>query len=133
MTQIIKNESDERSIGDLFSELANETSTLIRQEVALAQAEMTQKAVKAGKDVGFLAIGGTVIYVGFLAIIAAIIVALANFIPLWLSCLLVGVIIGIIGAIMVFTGLKDLKQLNPVPEQTVQTIKEDVEWMKEQV
>lgn len=133
MTQIIKNEPEERSIGDLFSELAGETSTLIRQEVALAQAEMTQKAVKAGKDVGFLAVGGTIVYVGFLAIVAAIIVALEYFIPLWLSCLLVGIIIGIVGAVMVTTGLKDLKKIDPVPEQTVETIKEDAKWLKEQV
>ena len=133
MAQIIKNESDERSIGDLFSELAGETSTLIRQEVALAQAEMTQKAVKAGKDVGFLAVGGIIVYVGFLAIVAAIIIALAHFIPLWLSCLLIGIIIGVIGAIMVFTGYNDLKKIDPVPEQTVETIKEDAKWLKEQI
>lgn len=133
MTKIIKNEPEERSIGDLFSELANETSTLIRQEVALAQAEMTQKAVKAGKDAGMLIAGGTIVYVGFLAIVAAIIVGLAYFIPLWLSCLLVGVVIGIIGGVMVYMGLEDLKKLDPVPEKTVETLKEDVEWAKNQL
>ena len=57
---------DERSIGDLFSELANETGTLIRQEVALAQAEITQKATDAGKNAASIAIGGFVGYAAFL-------------------------------------------------------------------
>ena len=133
MSQIIKNEADERSLGDLFSELANETSTLFRQEVALVETEMTNKAVRAGKDIGFLAVGGTIFYVGFLAIVAAIIVGLAYFIPLWLSCLLVGIVIGIIGAVMVYKGLDNLKKINPMPKQTVETVKEDVKWLKEQV
>lgn len=133
MADIIRRETDERSIGDLFSELAGETSTLIRQEVALAQTELTDKAVTAGKDIGFLAVSGTVVYVGFLAIVAAIIVGLAHFIPLWLSCLIVGIVIGIIGAVMVYMGLENLKKINPVPKQTVETVKEDVKWLKEQV
>ncbi len=63
--QLVK---EERSLGDLFSELATETSTLVRQEVALAQTELTQKATVVGKDVGFLVVGGAVGYTALFVI-----------------------------------------------------------------
>lgn len=128
--QIVK---DERSIGELFSELASETSELIRQEVALAQAEMTQKATKIGKNVGFLAIGGFVANAALLAIVAAIIAGLANFMAVWLSALIVGIIVGIAAAILISVGLKNLKDTDLKPKETVETLKEDAKWLKEQI
>lgn len=128
--QIVK---DERSVGELFSELANETTTLIKQEIALAQAELTQKATKIGKNVGYLAAGGAVAYLALQAVIVAIIVGLAYFIPLWLSALIVGVVIGIVAAILISSALKNLKNVNPMPEKTVETLKEDAKWLKEQI
>ncbi len=128
--QIINNE---RSIGELFTELAGETSTLIRQEVALAQAELTQKATKAGKNVGYLAVGGSIAFVGFQALIAALIIGLAYVIPAWAAALLVGVIIVVAGAIFIVSALNSLKSMDAVPRQTVETIKEDGKWLKNQV
>lgn len=128
--QIVK---DDQSIGDLFSQLASESSLLIRQEIALARTEMTQKAVTVGKDVGFLAVGGAIGYVGLMAIVAAIIVGLANFIPLWLSALLVGIVIAVIAAIMISSAVKSLKNVDLAPQQTVETLKEDAEWLKKQI
>ena len=79
---------DDRSLGELFADLAKESSVLVRQEVALAKAELTQKAGQVGKDVGFLAVGGLVLYAGLLAIIAAIIILLGTLgVPWWLSAL----------------------------------------------
>lgn len=128
--QIVK---DERSIGDLFSELANETTTLIKQEVALAQAEITQKAEKIGKNIGFLVIGGTIANAALLAIVASVIIGLGYFIPLWFSALIVGIIIGIAAAVLISTGLKNLKDTNLKPKETVETLKEDAKWLKEQI
>ncbi len=124
---------DERSIGELFSELANETSELIRQEVALAQAEMTQKATTIGKNVGFLAVGGLVANAALLAIIAAIIAGLASFMPVWLSALIVGILVGITATILISVGLKNLKSTDLKPKETVATLKEDAKWLKEQI
>ena len=118
--QIVK---DERSIGELFSELARETSELIRQEVALVQVEMTQKATKIGKNIGFLAVGGFIANAAFLSIIAALIIGLGNFIPLWLSALIVGVIIGIAAAVLISMGLKNLKNTDLKPKETIKTLK----------
>ena len=128
--QIVK---DERSVGELFSELANETTTLIKQEIALAQAELTQKATKVGKNVGFLVAGGAVAYLALQAIVVAIIVGLAYFIPLWLAALIVGIIIGIVAAVLISSALNNLKNVNPTPEKTVETLKEDAKWLKEQI
>jgi len=128
--QIMKNEP---SLGDLFSELASETGTLIRQEVALAQVEMTQKAVKAGKNIGYLVVGGAVAYAALLAIIAALIIILANVIPWWAAALLVGVIIAAAAAVIIMSALNSLKQMQITPRQTVETVKEDAKWLKDQV
>ena len=124
---------DERSLGDLFSELASETSELVRQEVALAQVEISQKATRVGKNVGFLAVGGAVGYAALLAVLAAVIIGLGNFIPLWLAALLVGAIVGIVAYFMVSSALTELKNTDLKPEQTVETLKEDAQWLKKQM
>lgn len=124
---------DERSLGELFGDLARETSTLVRQEVELAKAEMTQKATRVGKDLGFLVAGGAVAYAGFLALVAAIAIGLGQLgLPWWLATLLVALLVGGIGGILVMRGLSALKQQNLAPERTIQTLKEDVEWAKAQ-
>lgn len=123
---------DDRSLGELFAELSRETSTLFRQEVALAKTEMTQKAARAGKDIGFLVAGAAILYAGLLAIIAAIIIALGHAIPMWASALLVGVVIVAGAAFLVMKGIKDLKQPDMAPTETLATLKEDTVWAKNQ-
>ncbi|HUS14888.1 MAG TPA: phage holin family protein [Chloroflexia bacterium] len=123
----------DRSLGDLFGDLSKETTTLVRQEVALAKTELTQKATQVGKDVGFLAIGGAVAYAGFLAIGAAVIIALASLgLPWWLSALLVGLVVAGIGYYLVQKGISEMRRTDLTPRQTVETLKEDAEWAKEQ-
>jgi len=124
---------EEQSLGDLFTELATETGTLVRQEVALAQAEITDKATKAGKDIGYLAIGGAVGYAAMLAVIAAVIMLLAQFIPAWAAALLVGVVIGAAAYFMITSALAELKKTDPLPRETIETIKEDAKWLKKEV
>ncbi len=124
---------DNRSLGELFAELSRETSTLVRQEVQLAKVEMTQTASRVGQDIGFLAVGGAVAYAGFLALIAALILALAALgLAWWLSALLVGLVVAGIGGFLVWRGLSALQQEDLAPRQTIETLKEDKEWAKEQ-
>lgn len=125
--------AEERSLGDLFSELAAETGVLVRQEVALAQTELTQKATSVGKNVGFLVVGGAVGYAALLAVLAAVVIGLANFIPAWAAALIVGVIVGIVAFLMVSSALKSLKTTELTPHETVKSLKEDAEWVKNQV
>jgi len=124
---------EEQSIGDLFSELAGETGTLIRQEVALAQAELTSKATTAGKNVGFLVMGGAVAYAGMLAIVAGVIMGLAYFIPGWIAAILVGAVIGVAAYILISSALSALKNADLKPNETVDSLKEDAQWLKNQV
>ena len=124
----------DRPLGELFAELSRETSTLVRQEMALAKTEMSQKAAQVGKNVGFLAIGGAIAYAGFLALIAALIIGLGQLgLPWWLSALLVGLAVAGLGAFLVMKGLKALRQADLSPRQTIETLKEDKEWAKEQI
>ncbi len=125
--------AEERSLGDLFSELATETSTLVRQEVALAQTELTQKAASVGKNVGFLVVGGAVGYAALLAVLAAAVIGLANFVPAWASALIVGVVVAIAAFLLISSALKSLKETELTPRETVKSLKEDAEWLKNQV
>jgi hypothetical protein len=124
---------EERSLGELFSELASETGTLVRQEVALAQAELTKKATDVGKNVGYLVVGGAVGYAAALALVAALIIGLANFIPAWAAALVVGMIVGAAAYMMISSALAALKKTDLAPRETVETLKEDAQWLKNQV
>lgn len=124
---------EDRSIGELLSNLAGETTTLIRQEIALAQTELTQKATTTGKNVGFLVVGGAVGYAALLAILAAVIIGLGAVVPLWLSALIVGIVVGIVAAVLIFSSINKLKNMSLAPQQTIETLKEDAQWLKKQV
>ena len=129
----MEQQREERSLGELFAELARETSTLVRQEVALARTELTQKATQVGRDSGKIGIGGAIAYAGFLAIVAALILGLGQLLPLWLSALLVGLVVAGVGYAVLQSGLSALKRANLAPQETIETLKEDSEWAKDQM
>jgi len=124
---------EERSLGELFGELSRETGELIRNEVALARVEVSQKVSRMGRDIGSLAVGGAIAYAGFLAILAAIILGLAEFIEAWIAALIVGLVVAGIGYFLVQRGLNNLKRQDIAPTQTIETLKEDTEWAKQQM
>jgi len=131
---MMQQSKDERSLGELFSDLVRDMGTLVSQELALARTEMTEKASQVGKDIAFLAVGGMVAYAGLLAIIAAVIALLAaNGVPLWLSALIVGLVVAGIGYVLVQRGLTALKSQELAPRQTIESLKEDTQWAKEQI
>ena len=125
---------DERSLGDLFSDLSRESTTLVRQEVQLAKAELTQSATEAARGIGMLVAGGAVAYAGLLFVLLAIVYGLieAGW-DAWLSALVVGLVVVAIGAILVLRARESLKPANLAPRRTVETLKEDQEWVKEQI
>ncbi len=123
----------ERSVGELLGDLMHETTTLVRQEITLAKNEMTQKATTAGKNAAALAVGGVVAYTGLLAVVAGIILLLVHFgVTAWVSALLVGIVIAAIGGGLVMKGLATLKHIDMAPHQTIETLKEDAQWAKDQ-
>lgn len=120
--------ANDRSLGELFSELAGETGTLVRNEVKLATAEVTEKAKHAGKDAALVGVGAALGYAGLLALTFALIFALATAMALWVAALIVGAALCIAAAILAQTGRSKMKQIDPVPRAAVETVKEDARW-----
>ena len=126
--------AEDRSIGELFGQLTQDMTLLVRQEIQLARVEMSDKISKVTTNVISVAAGGFVAYLGGLALVAALILAirdLAN-ISLAVSALIVGAVLAIIGYVMLQRGMKELKRVDLSPRRTVETLKDDVQWAKEQ-
>jgi MFS family permease len=119
------------SFGELFKKLSAETSELIRQEMALARAELSEKGKEAGKGAGLFGGAGVVGLLAAGALTAAIILVLATFLPDWVAALIVAVVYGAVAAVLALRGKQEIKRATPpVPEQTIETTKEDVAWAK---
>lgn len=123
----------EPGLGELFSNLSSQASLLIRQELQLAQAEMSEKASHVGRNTAFIALGAVLGQAAMLAIVAAVILALAQVMDAWLSALIVGVVLSIGAALLAQYGINKLKSIDPTPHQTIETIKENKEWLTRQV
>jgi hypothetical protein len=125
---------DDRSLGELFGDLARDMGILVRQEVNLATTELTFKATRVGRELAVLAVGGLVAYAGLLALVATAVIALAAAgLPWWLAALIVGVIVAAVGALLVQRGVAALKRVDLAPRQTIQTLQEDTQWAKDQM
>lgn len=124
---------DERSIGELFRELADETGTLIRQEVKLATTEMTKKATHAALQVALLGVAAVLGAVSMLTLLGALVLVLGTMFALWKAALLVGVVAAIVAIAIAMKGLMALRRLDPVPRQTLESIREDKSWIQQQV
>ena len=130
----MQEQRDDRSLGELIAGLSRDLTALVREEVDIARTEVMQKAFQLGKDVGFVAAGGALAYGGLLAIIAAMVIVLKKAgLPWWLSALVTGSMVAGLGSFLVLKGLNGLKEADLVPRQTIETIKEDKEWAKEQL
>jgi len=125
--------SEQRSLGELFSELAHETGTLVRKEVELAKVEMTAKAKVAGRDAALAAAGGAIAMLGAMALLAALILALGTLIPLWGSALLVGAVVTGTGGVVAVQGIRAFKGIEAAPRETMKTLQENKRWLSEQV
>jgi hypothetical protein len=125
---------DERTLGEMFAELSRETRTLVQQELQLAKTELTEKASKLGKGAGLIVGGGLIAYGGLLAIIAAmVLITIALGVPPWAAALLGGVLAAGIGYLLIRSGLAALKSQELTPRKTIDTLKEDAQWLKAQV
>jgi len=123
----------DRPLTSLFSDLAAETTALLRKELELAKAEMSEKASQVTKGATSLAMGGAVAYAGLIFLLLSATLALANWVAPWLAALIVGGVVAIIGLIMLASGRSKLKASNLQPTRTIETIREDGRWAKAQV
>ena len=121
----------EQPIGELLKQLASETTTLVRQELDLAKAEMREKAGKAGPGFGMIGVAGAM---GLLAAGTAtvfFVLALDGVMPNWLAALVVAVVYGVVAALLYMRGKEKVDDAgSPAPRQTIETVKEDVEWAR---
>jgi Putative Actinobacterial Holin-X, holin superfamily III len=124
----------EQSMGELFKQLSDELSTLVRQELRLAQAEMTEKGKRAGIGAGIVGGAGLVGVMAFGTLTACVVAALAEAMDVWLAALIVTVVYAAVAGVLALQGRERIQQATPpVPEQTVDTVKEDVQWAKTQL
>jgi len=120
----------QRSVGELISEVSNDLSTLMRQELALAKAELKVEAAKAGKGAGLLGGAGFAGYMVLLFVSIALWWALANVMDHGLAALLVAVLWAVAGGVLYTTGRRTLREINPQPERTVDTLKQVPDALK---
>jgi putative superfamily III holin-X len=131
MNEVRRNE--ERPLGELFSDLVTETTTLVRNEVALAKVEFTQKATKVGRNIGSLVVGGAIGYAALLAFGAAAIMLLSRAMPAWVAALIVGAVVGCVAWMLIARATSELKKMDLKPQETVESLKEDAQWIKDQI
>lgn len=136
-------DADTRSAGDLARELTEQATLLIRQEIQLAKLEMSEKLSRMARSIGIAAGGGFVLYAGFLALVQAAINGLGAgiwhgnnqwlWLAVWLAPLVIGVVAAVVGYIMLRGALSSLKKQNIVPEKTLETMRENKQWLENQV
>ena len=121
----------EQPIGELLKQLASETTTLVRQELDLAKAEMREKGKKAGPGFGMIGAAGGVALLALGALTACLILALDGTMPNWLAALIVAVVYGAVAAVLYIRGKEKVDDVgSPAPRQTIETVKEDLQWAK---
>jgi uncharacterized membrane protein YqjE len=124
----------ERPIGELLKQLSEETTRLVHQELELAKAELAQKGRQAGLGAGLFGAAGVIGFLALAALTTCIILLLDAAMPAWLAALIVAAVYAAVAAVLAMRGRAKVKQATPpVPEQTIETVKEDVEWAKTQM
>ena len=122
-----------RPVAALLSDLAGETSMLVRQEIALFKAELNEKLARIGLGAGTLAAGGVIAFSGWLALLAAAILGLSHVLAPWLSALIIGVFVLAIGVGLALFGKSRLKADALVPRRTLNSLREDEAWIRDRV
>jgi len=121
----------DRPVGELLKELSEQTTTLVRQELELAKLELTEKGKKAGIGAGMFGGAGIVGFYAVGALTACLILALATAVDGWLAALIVAAVYGAVAGVLALSGKSKVQQaVPPVPEQAVDSVKEDVQWTK---
>jgi len=124
------NDLRDQSIGDLLKQLSQDTSTLVRQEMALARAELTEQGKRAGTGAGMLGGAGVAGLLTLGALTATLIGVLDTAMPFWLAALIATVIWAAVAGVLALQGRNKIKEATPPAPQTVETVKEDVRWAK---
>jgi len=126
-------ETNGRSTGELVKDLSNQVSLLARQEIELAKAEMAEKGRRAGLGLGLVAAAGVSALLALGTLTACVVLALDGAMPAWLAALIVALTWSVVAAVLASVGKQKMEQAGtPVPEQTVESVKEDIKWLRDQ-
>ncbi len=125
--------SNNDSTGELVKQLSQDASTLVRKEIELARAELVEKGKKAGRGAGMFGGAGMFALGAFGGLTAALILLLAEAMDAWVAALIVTAVWGAVAGVLAMEGKQKVEEAGPPqPEQTVETVKEDVQWAKRQ-
>jgi hypothetical protein len=125
------NELKDRPTGELLKQLSNETTTLVKQEIELLKAELAAKARPAGVGAGMFGGAGRCGIGAFFALTAFFIALLDGAVPIWAAALIVAAVYAAIAGVLALTGRQKVREATPVaPEETIESVKEDVQWGK---
>lgn len=123
----------DKPIGELLRELSDQTTTLVQQEIALAKAELTEKGKQAGAGAGMFGGAGLLGFFSFAALTTALIAVLSTGMDVWVAALIVAIVYAVIAAVLALAGRTEFRSAGPlVPEQAIESSKEDVQWAKTQ-
>jgi uncharacterized membrane protein YqjE len=125
--------NDQESVGSLISGLIKDLQELVRGEVQLAKTELRDDAITAGRALGSIAAGAFIGLTGFIFLMLGVTYLINKELEMWISAAIVGAVLAIVAAVLVSVGRKRLSASNLKPEQTIETLKEDREWAKQQM
>jgi hypothetical protein len=130
----MENPSDDRSLGQLFGDLSRQLGTLIQKEIQLAKTEMTTRVTTVGRDAGMIGAGGALAYAALLIALIGVSFLVADLLDsTWLGFVIVAILVGVLAAVLIQRGRAELQKTDLAPRQTIESIKEDAEWAKQQV
>jgi uncharacterized membrane protein YqjE len=123
----------QRTVSDVFQDIVSNVQEIIRSEFRLATVELKDKAGRAAKPAAVMGVGAVLAFYGVGFVLLAAVYALSLAIALWAAALIVGVALSVIGAALLSSSRRAFKQIDPIPEKTVQTVKENVQWTKDRI
>lgn len=122
-----------QTFGTLLGRLVRETSELLRKELRLARAEMSEKVSQAVSGSTSLAAGAALLFCALLALLAAAVLGLDEVMSLWLAALVVAVVVLLVGALILFAGLRKLRETRLAPQRTIESVRENMDVVRERV
>jgi uncharacterized membrane protein YqjE len=122
-----------RSVPEVLQDIVGNIQEIIRSEFRLAKAEVKEEGSKAAPPLTMIVVGAAIAFYALGFLIFTLVMGLATVMPTWLAALIVGAVLGLMALVMITTASKRLKQVNKVPERTIETMKENVQWAKNQI
>jgi uncharacterized membrane protein YqjE len=122
-----------RSVPEVLQDIVGNIEEIIRSEFRLAKAEIKDEASQAAPPLKMIIVGAAIGFYALGFLIFTLVMGLATVVPTWLAALIVGAVLGLIALALITTASKRFKQVNKVPERTIETMKENVQWAKSQI